>query len=65
MADIEKGSKPPSDVDGVKPTLREDEASLQLGDDTAILPEGQVDPVYEKKAKVLNRAVSLAFPALT
>ncbi|KAK4147863.1 uncharacterized protein C8A04DRAFT_33947 [Dichotomopilus funicola] len=57
MADIEKGSKTPSDVDGAKPALREDEASLHLGDNTAILPEGQVDPVYEKKAKVLNRAI--------
>jgi hypothetical protein len=28
-------------------------------DDGAILPKGQVDPVYEAKAIVLNRAVSL------
>jgi hypothetical protein len=34
-----------------------DETSLSSGDD-AILPEGQIDPVYEKKARVLNRAVS-------
>jgi len=26
-------------------------------DDDAILPKGQVDPVYEAKARVLNRAV--------
>ncbi|KAK4238013.1 synaptic vesicle 2-related protein [Achaetomium macrosporum] len=33
-----------------------DEASLSSGDN-AILPEGQIDPVYEKKARVLNRAI--------
>ncbi|KAK3309663.1 major facilitator superfamily domain-containing protein [Chaetomium strumarium] len=33
-----------------------DEVSLSSGDD-AILPEGQIDPVYEKKARVLNRAI--------
>jgi hypothetical protein len=34
----------------------EDEVSVNAGDN-AILPEGQIDPVYEKKAKILNRAV--------
>lgn len=28
-------------------------------DDTVILPKGSLDPVYEAKARVLNRAVSL------
>lgn len=27
-------------------------------DDTAAIPKGEVDPVYEAKARVLNRAAS-------
>ena len=35
-------------------------ASVALGaDDVAALPKGTIDPVYEAKARVLNRAVSL------
>lgn len=49
MADpIEKDSK-------TEPRA-EDEVSVRSGDD-AIIPRGQIDPVYEKKAMVLNRAV--------
>lgn len=33
-------------------------SSLSLGfDDVAIIPKGVLDPVYEAKARVLNRAV--------
>lgn len=52
MADVDKVEDSKS-----SPTRRgEDEISLNAGDN-AILPEGQVDPVFEKKAKLLNRAV--------
>jgi hypothetical protein len=48
------------------PSVAEGETSRATNvlntDDTTILPSGQVDPVYEKKAKILNRAVS--FPPL-
>ena len=37
------------DVDGI---------SLSAIDDTTALPTGSADPVYEAKARVLNRAVS-------
>ena len=32
-------------------------------DDTAVFPKGQIDPVYEAKARVLNRAVRTGLPA--
>ncbi|KAK4042207.1 hypothetical protein C8A01DRAFT_14111 [Parachaetomium inaequale] len=55
--DVEKGGKPPSVGEASKtPPRAEDEVSLNAGDN-AILPEGQIDPVYEKKAKILNRAI--------
>ncbi|KAK4153295.1 hypothetical protein C8A00DRAFT_43786 [Chaetomidium leptoderma] len=63
MADVEKDTKAASSVAEAsnKPPPRpeekeEDEVSLNAGDN-AILPEGQIDPVYEKKAKILNRAI--------
>jgi hypothetical protein len=34
-----------------------DDISLSAIDDTTALPTGTVDPVYEAKARVLNRAV--------
>ena len=56
--DVEKSGKAPSVGEASKtPPRAEDEVSLNAGDN-AILPEGQIDPVYEKKAKILNRAVS-------
>ncbi|AEO53255.1 hypothetical protein MYCTH_2294340 [Thermothelomyces thermophilus ATCC 42464] len=61
MGDVENGRKPPSagvDVDSKTPPRAEEEVSVDAGDNiSGILPEGQVDPVYEKKAKILNRAI--------
>ncbi len=38
-----------------------DASSVEFSDDdTVILPKGSLDPVYEAKARVLNRAVSFA-----
>ena len=62
MADIETGSKPPSVGKASTPPHAQDDVSLHSSDNlSAILPEGQIDPVYEKKAKLLNRAVSPPF----
>jgi hypothetical protein len=36
----------------------DDEAVSIVSDDNAIILKGQLDPVYEEKARVLNRAVS-------
>ncbi|KAH6651033.1 major facilitator superfamily domain-containing protein [Chaetomium tenue] len=59
MADIETGSKAPSaGKDSKTSPHAQDDVSLHSGDNlSAILPEGQIDPVYEKKAKLLNRAI--------
>jgi hypothetical protein len=64
MADVKEGAEPTSVADaeaqasGSKPPPSAgDEVSVHAGDN-AIIPEGQIDPVYEKKAKLLNRAVS-------
>src|SRR4051812_44527267 len=32
------------------------------GDDNGIIPRGEIDPVYEAKARVLNRAVGNCLP---
>jgi hypothetical protein len=37
---------------------REDDIALGIQDESAI-PKGTLDPVYEAKARVLNRAVSV------
>jgi hypothetical protein len=61
MADIETGgSRAPSVGKASKTSPHaQDDVSLHSADNlSAILPEGQIDPVYEKKAKLLNRAVS-------
>ncbi|SPQ17931.1 dd240813-eb38-4042-aaf6-cc0899c88052 [Thermothielavioides terrestris] len=56
MDDFEKGNHPSSTGEASKPPRPGDAVSLSAGDN-AILPEGQIDPVYEKKARVLNRAI--------
>jgi hypothetical protein len=59
MTDVEKAYQPTSVAEPKQSKLAqktEDEVSINAGDN-AILPEGQIDPVYEKKAKILNRAV--------
>lgn len=53
MADNENNSKVA--VLGKQPT-HGDETSIESGDD-AIIPRGEIDPVYEEKARVLNRAI--------
>ena len=49
------------DKEAAKPQAAEDAVSLGLEDD-AIIPKGQIDPVYEAKARVLNHAVRLGLP---
>lgn len=38
-----------------------DDAAVVLDEDATVLLRGEVDPVYEAKAKVLNRAVSIRY----
>lgn len=35
--------------------------SVDLSDDDTVISKGSLDPVYEAKARVLNRAVSLTY----
>ncbi|KAK3300104.1 major facilitator superfamily domain-containing protein [Chaetomium fimeti] len=62
MEDIEPGGKAPSVAKASRsspsPPNEQEDVSLHSADNvSAILPEGQIDPVYEKKAKILNRAI--------
>ncbi|KAL2165420.1 hypothetical protein VTH06DRAFT_718 [Thermothelomyces fergusii] len=60
MGDVEtgRGEPPPAYIDSKAPPRAEDEVSVDAADNmSGILPQGQVDPVYEKKAKILNRAI--------
>lgn len=42
------------------PTREPARSSIDTGsDDTTIIPKGALDPVYEAKARVLNKAVRL------
>lgn len=59
MSDIDKNRAP--DTDDKKAGEGHEAARLQNNtgsDDAAAIPRGEVDPVYEAKARVLNRAVS-------
>lgn len=40
----------------------DDVVSVSQGEDDAIIPKGSIDPVYEKKARVLNHAVRATLP---
>lgn len=52
-----KGEVPEDGLD-----VSRDSGSLAAGaDDVAIIPKGVLDPVYEAKARVLNRAVCPLF----
>ncbi|KAL2270964.1 hypothetical protein VTJ83DRAFT_335 [Remersonia thermophila] len=53
MADVTKHPQPPSAAEGDCLT----DAAAFDASDIVILPAGHVDPVYEKKAKLLNRAI--------
>lgn len=48
------------DTGSPPPPIREpDHSSIDTGsDDAVIIPKGSLDPVYESKAQVLNKAVS-------
>lgn len=65
MTDIEKTQT--TDMDDKKTDEGQEAAYLQnstgtdvgIGiDDAAAIPKGEIDPVYEAKARVLNRAAS-------
>jgi len=44
--------------DAAKPQTSDGADAASIGqDDDAIIPKGQIDPVYEAKARVLNHAV--------
>jgi hypothetical protein len=44
--------------EGIKPQTADNADAASIGhDDDAIIPKGQIDPVYEAKARVLNHAV--------
>jgi hypothetical protein len=48
-------------TDADRPPLDEYNGSIDLSDDdVAIVPKGTLDPVYEAKARLLNRAVCAA-----
>lgn len=60
MASVEDPEKQEKPAD-VSPAPSE----VALGaNDVAIIPKGALDPVYEAKARVLNRAVRLALHVL-
>lgn len=64
MADAEKGTTnakadPPLAYPGA---LTED--TLSDIDDVEVIAKGQIDPVYEAKARVLNRAARVSSPSL-
>jgi hypothetical protein len=52
MTEVDKKNPTP----GAEP--RDDDIALGIQDESAI-PKGTLDPVYEAKARVLNRAVSV------
>ncbi|KAK3341245.1 major facilitator superfamily domain-containing protein [Lasiosphaeria hispida] len=56
MGDIETGAKAEPNAAEVR-AGEDDGASVGLGEDDAIIPRGEIDPVYEAKARVLNRAI--------
>lgn len=65
MTDIEKtGTTNMSDKqadEGQEAAYLQDNTDTDVGlgvDDAAAIPKGEVDPVYEAKARVLNRAAS-------
>lgn len=47
---------PADDVEETSPR-RDHSYSSSIDDDDTIIPKGALDPVYEAKARVLNRAV--------
>lgn len=51
MTADKKGDESPAEVSGTP------ERALDPRADEAIIPHGALDPVYEAKARVLNRAV--------
>lgn len=51
MSADKKGDESPAEVSGTP------ERAVDYRADEAIIPRGALDPVYEAKAKVLNRAV--------
>lgn len=56
MEDIEASNKTVSTAPKTVPKS-EHKATNDASDDEAIIPKGQIDPVFEAKARVLNRAV--------
>ncbi|GAB1310167.1 MFS siderochrome iron transporter 1 [Madurella fahalii] len=56
MNDIEKAGSTAAVGPDSKPHRDEEATSIASGDN-AIIPRGQIDPVYEEKARVLNRAI--------
>lgn len=65
MADIEKTGTTDTDDkrpdEGQSASYLQDNTGTDVGigiDDAAAIPKGEVDPVYEAKARVLNRAAS-------
>ena len=61
MADVETGDKKAVAAAGAHDGLGGHDTDTEIGidDDVAIFPKGQVDPIYEAKARVLNRAACL------
>lgn len=57
MAEVDDGVKPDLVVTGHTKAETENEATAVGEDDDGIIPRGEIDPVYEAKARVLNRAV--------
>ena len=53
------------DKDTASPERRSSSRAIDALDDAGAIPKGQIDPVYEAKARVLNRAVSKPPPKST
>lgn len=58
---VDEKTSPPPEYDD-----RQRAGSVAYGaDDAGAIPKGTIDPVYEAKARVLNRAVSALFETAT
>lgn len=52
-------SAPTTEAEPKKYGATEGHGIVEAIDDEAIIPKGALDPVYEAKARILNRAVSM------
>ena len=59
---IEGAADVPDQEPGVLHDGTETDVVIGIQDAAATIPKGEIDPVYEAKARVLNRAACFAIP---